>query len=116
MGTENENAIFAAIEFEADEVQFDDTEQSLEEELEGKLDDLVFLQDEHEHINSPDHLDETIMNVVWEQFMNQVAATAGEDFIKENRGLTRDLRSEVHIQTTEAFADGKIATHDTNVV
>lgn len=82
MGTENESAIFAAIEFEADEVQFDD---------------LVFLQDEHEHINSPDHLDETIMNVVWEQFMNQVAAIAGEDFIKENRGLTLDLRSEVHI-------------------
>lgn len=37
------------------------------------------------------------MDVVWEQFVNQVAVTAGEDFIKENRGLHLDLRKEAHI-------------------
>ena len=55
------------------------------------------------------------MNVVWEQFMNQVAVTAGQDFIKENGDLTLDLRSEAHIQTTENFADGKIATHNKKI-
>ena len=37
---------------------------------------------------------ETVMNVVWEQFLNQIAVTAGEDFIRENRGLTLDLSND----------------------
>jgi hypothetical protein len=55
------------------------------------------------------------MNVVWEQFMNQVAVTAGEDFINENRGLTLDLRNSAHIQTTERFDKGEIATHNDKI-
>lgn len=115
MATENEKAILEAIEFEAEEVGLDDLEQALQAELEEKFDDLDFLQAEREHISNPDHLGETVMNVVWEQFMNQVAVTAGQDFIKENGDLTLDLRSEAHIQTTENFADGKIATHNKKI-
>ena len=55
------------------------------------------------------------MNVVWEQFINQVGVIAGEDFIKENRGLTLDLRDSAHIQTTENFAAGEIATHNNEI-
>lgn len=102
MSTENENAIFAAMKFEADEVNLDDLEQRLQADLEEKFEDLNFLREECEYIDNPDHLGETVMNVVWEQFMNQVAVTAGEDFIKENSGLTLDLRTEAHIQTTVA--------------
>lgn len=115
MATENEKAILEAIEFEAEEVGLDDLEQALQAELEEKFDDLDFLQAEREHISNPDHLGETVMNVVWEQFMNQVAVTAGQDFIKENGDLTLDLRSEAHIQTTENFANGKIATHNKKI-
>lgn len=115
MATENEKAILAAMEFEADEVNLDDLEQCLQVELEEKFEELDFLREDREHIDNPDHLGETVMNVVWEQFMNQVAATAGEDFIKENGGLTLDLRTEAHIQTTENFAEGKIATHNTKI-
>lgn len=115
MSTENENAIFAAMEFEADEVNLDDLEQRLQADLEEKFEDLNFLREECEHIDDPDHLGETVINVVWEQFMNQVAVTAGEDFIKENGGLTLDVRAEAHIQTTENFAKGKIATHNTKI-
>lgn len=115
MATENEKAILEAIEFEAEEVGLDDLEQALQAELGEKFDDLDFLQAEREHISNPDHLGETVMNVVWEQFMNQVSVTAGQDFIKENGDLTLDLRSEAHIQTTENFADGKIATHNKKI-
>lgn len=115
MSTENENAIFAAMKFEADEVNLDDLEQRLQADLEEKFEDLNFLREECEYIDNPDHLGETVMNVVWEQFMNQVAVTAGEDFIKENSGLTLDFRTEAHIQTTENFAKGKIATHNTKI-
>ena len=113
--SKNENAVLGAMDFEAKEVSLDELEQSLETELEEQFEELTFLQEGREHINNPDHLGETILNVVWEQFMNQVATTAGEDFIKENRGLHLDLRKEAHIQTTENFAEGKIAKHNTEI-
>ncbi|MBP7786222.1 hypothetical protein KA062_03135 [Patescibacteria group bacterium] len=53
------------------------------------------------------------MNVVWEQFLNQIANSAGEDFIKENRDLTLDISNDAHTQTTENFINGKIADHNT---
>lgn len=49
-----------------------------------------------EKIRNPDNLGNVIMDVVWEQFVNQIAVTctAGEDFIEENNGLKLDLRNE----------------------
>ena len=94
---------------------FDELEEKLQSQLEEELADIQFLAEEKEKIGSPDNLGNVIMDVVWEQFLNQVAVTAGEDFIKENRGLHLDLRKEAHIQTTENFAEGKIATHNTEI-
>ncbi|MBU5344187.1 cation diffusion facilitator family transporter [Caldifermentibacillus hisashii] len=94
---------------------FDELEEKLQSQLEEELAVMQFLAEEKEKIGNPDNLGNVIMDVVWEQFINQVAVTAGEDFIKENRGLHLDLRKEAHIQTTENFADGKIATHNTEI-
>lgn len=98
-----------------DTVDFDTLEAQLESELAEKMSELQFLENEREQIGNPDALGETIKNVVWEQFLNQIAVTAGEEFIEANRGLTLDLRAEAHIQTTENFANGKIATHNTKM-
>ena len=94
---------------------FDELEEKLQNQLEEELVDMQFLAEEKEKIGSLDNLGNVIMDVVWEQFLNQVAVSAGEDFIKENRGLHLDLRKEAHIQTTENFAEGKIATHNTEI-
>lgn len=94
---------------------FDELEEKLQSQLKEELAGMQFLAEEKEKIGSPDNLGNVIMDVVWEQFLNQVAVTAGEDFIKENRGLHLDLRKEAHIQTTENFAEGKIATHNTEI-
>lgn len=56
-----------------------------------------------------------VKDVVWEQFQNQIGIQAGKDFIEENRGNTLDLRVSAHIQTTENFAQGKIATHNDKI-
>ena len=84
----------------------------LEQELEDKISDWNFIEKEIEQIGNPDVLGETLVNVVWDQFLNQIAVKAGEDFIKENHGLTLDLRKEAHIQTSENFVEGKLATHN----
>lgn len=115
----DKNAVLEKEKIETEETEetfdFDALEEKLQGQLENELADLQVLTDEKEKIGSPDELGKVIGNVVWEQFLNQVAVTAGEDFIKANRGLTLDLRDEAHIQTTENFANGKIATHNTEI-
>ena len=98
---------------EADD--FDAFEEQLEEQLEKEFADWEFSKEEREKIGDPENLGNVMLGVVWEQFQNQIAVTAGEDFIKENNGLTLDLRKEAHIQTAENFEKGKIATHNTKI-
>lgn len=102
-------------ELDTDSIDFDDLESKLDSELEEQMADLEGLEADREKIGNPDTIGHTVMNVVWEQFINQVGVVAGEDFIKENRGLTLDLRDSAHIQTTDNFAKGKIATHNDKI-
>ena len=102
-------------EFNIEDFDFDLMEELLDQDIEGLSADLKFLVEEKEKIGSPENLGKVIKDVIWEQFQNQIAVTAGEDFIKENNGLHLDLRKEAHIQTTENFAKGKIATHNTEI-
>ncbi len=96
-------------------IDFDELERTLENDLNSQLSDLDFLVKDRGKINNPESLGDTVREVIWEQFLNQIAVTAGEDFIQENRGLTLDLRNEAHIQTTENFANGKIAAHNNHI-
>ena len=93
----------------------DELEEKLQEQLDFEISEFDFLMKEKEKIGSPEALGETIKGVIWEQVMNQVVTVAGEDFIKENGGMTLDLRDEAHIQTTENFENGKIAKHNTEI-
>lgn len=102
-------------ELECDSVDLNELEAKLDAELEEQLSDLEGLKLDREKIGNPASIGEAVKNVVWEQFINQVGVVAGEDFIKENRGLYLDLRDSAHIQTTENFENGKIATHNTKI-
>lgn len=85
---------------------FDELEKALEQELDAKTLDLELATKDREKIGNPISLAEATGNVAWEQFMNLVGPYVGEDFVKENRGLTLDLRDDAHIQTAENFAKG----------
>ena len=111
---ENKKQLEEWAELDTDSIDFDDLESKLDSELEEQMADLEGLEADRDKIGNPDTIGHTVMNVVWEQFINQVGVVAGEDFIKENRGLTLDLRDSAHIQTTENFEKGKIATHNYN--
>ena len=102
-------------ELDCDSMNFDELEKKLNSELKEQMADLKGLELDREKIGNPDTIGHTVMNVVWEQFINQVGVIAGEDFIKENRGLTLDLRDSAHIQTTKNFAAGEIATHNNEI-
>lgn len=115
MGDKNEKATLEPVELEEEELNFDELEEKLQSQLEEGLADMQFLAEEKEKIGNPENLGNVIRDVVWEQFLNQMAVTAGEDFIKENNGLRLDLRDDAHIQTAENFAKGDIATHNTGI-
>lgn len=117
MANDNEilNARVKYEDYSFESFDLDDLEEKLQSQLQEDLIDMKFLAEEKEKIGNPDNLGNVIMDVVWEQFLNQVAVTAGEDFIKENKGLTLDLGNEAHIQSTENFANGKLASHNTKI-
>lgn len=100
--------------FEFDEL-FDKLEERLQEQLDFEMLEFDFLKKEQEKIGSPEALGETIKGVILEQINNQIATVAGEDFIKENGGLTLDLRDEAHIQDPEKFRNGEFALHNTEI-
>ena len=114
---DNKNALLESEEAEdqSEEFDFDELERQLEEGLEDSLSELKFLEEDKEKISNPENLGNAVMGVVWDQFVIQIGTVAGEDFIKENRGIRLDLRDEAHIQTTENFANGKIASHNTEI-
>ncbi len=94
---------------------FDELEEKLQNQLKLELSELEILKENQKQIGDPDNLGKVIEDVVWEQVNNQIAIVAGKDFIKENGDLKLDLRSEAHIQTTENFKKGKIATHNKKI-
>ena len=112
---DKENAITTVDEYEQESFDLDALEQKLEEELGDQLSRLEQLKEEHKVIGNPNEIGTVVLNSVWEQFINQVGVVAGEDFIEANRGLELDLRDEAHIQTTENFVHGKIASHNSYI-
>ena len=113
MTEERRKTIQDIVDYSSIEIDETQLEQQLEAALAEKMDDLDSLRDDLQHIGSVDHLGDVIINAVWDQFTAQVAITAGEDFLRENRGLTLDLSDDAHIQSTEMFAEGIFATHYT---
>ena len=100
MTEEKRKALEDIIDYSGVEIDEAQLEQQLEAALSEKLDDLDSLREDLKHIGSVDHLGDTILNAVWDQFATQVAITAGDDFLRENKGLTLDLSEDAHIQST----------------
>lgn len=98
-----------------DLVELTEIESCLEEDLLKDLAALDILRDERMLIEDPEALGTTILNVIFEQVNNQIALVAGNDFIRANNGLRLDLHDDKHIQTTENFVVGVLATHNDEI-
>ncbi len=107
-----ENAVIGENEIEKDSFDFDELERQLEEGLEDSLSELEFLKEDKEKISNPENLGNAVMGIIWDQFVIQIGAVAGEDFIKENRGLKLDLRDKAHIQDVNDFEHQRYAKHN----
>lgn len=98
-----------------DSFDFEELENKLQIELAEKISELELLEEDREKIGNVDSLGSVIQNAVWEQFLNQVAVTAGEDFLKENNNISLNLKKDAHVQTTENFEKGKITKNNSSI-
>lgn len=112
---DNEKVVLGVNDLDEDNFDFDELEKQLEAGLEDSISELQFLEEDKKKISNPENLGNAVMDVVWDQFVIQIGAVAGEDFIKENRGLKLDLRNEAHIQTADNFERQNYATHNAYV-
>lgn len=103
-----------------EKLDFDDLErqlnedfgEDLEKQLAEELADLEFIDEQKAQIGSPDVLGQVVLNTVWDQFTNQIAIQAGEDFVKSNNGLRLDLSDEAHIIDPDKFEKGQLPEHN----
>lgn len=94
---------------------FDEIIVLLEDDIYNAKSNRDGMRADVETLKKPEEYSKVIMDVVWEQFSNQIGLNEGDHFIQENNGHTMDLRDSAHIQTTENFKAGKIATHNTEI-
>ena len=113
--SDKENALMAYNDIDEEYLDFDQLVYKLEAGLEESIADFKLLDEEKAKIGNPDSLGKAVMDVVWDQFIIQIGNVAGEDFVKENRGLRLDLSDEAHVQSVDNFEEQEYATHNTYV-
>lgn len=107
-----ENAIWDDAEFDEENINLDSLVNHLENSMVSHLSDLELMEDDRKMIGNPERLGKIIEETVMAQINNQIGVLASEEFIENNHGQTFDPRNSAHIQTTENFKEGKIATHN----
>ena len=115
MANENKTLDLQSSEIDFDYEQLLELENFLENNLKDVVEHIEQLDIDREKLQNNEYLQESIENIVWEQVQLQLAAQIGEEFIKENKGQTLDLRKDAHIQTAENFENGRLATHSRDV-
>jgi hypothetical protein len=100
---------------EVEDFDFEAMEDLLSQQIEYQISDLEIIKEQHEKIGTSENLVNAVIDAAVEGFNNNMAQQFGEDFIRENGGMTLDLSKAAHIQNTENFDKGKIATHNTNI-
>ncbi len=97
---------------DADSLSYEDLDKEIERQLEASFQDLDQLKIDRKKIGDPHKLVDSISQVVWEQFLIQIAGTASSDFVKSNHDLKLSLKKADHYLNEDSFAEGKMPTHN----
>lgn len=97
---------------ESDEFNYEEIDKQLEEQINNQIKELENLKTDFQEIGNPNKLTESISQIVWEQFVIQIAGQAGQDFIKENDNLNLSLKKADHFLSEENFVEGKLPKHN----
>ena len=90
----------------------DDVEKKIEDFLIEEFEKLEELEDDRKNIGNPKKLVDSISQIVWEQFILQIAGNAGKEFIENNNNLNLSLKKADHYLNSENFVKGEMPTHN----
>lgn len=109
---EHTNIIFSNDTINSEDFSYDELDKKIERQLEVNFKELDQLKIDRQSIGNPKKITNAISQIVWEQFIIQVAGTAGSDFIKENCDLNLSLKKADHYINEDNFYNGKMPTHN----
>lgn len=87
-------------------------DKAIESEINKNLADLKELKIERTKIGDPQKLVDSVSQIVWQQFILQIAGEVGHEFIKENGDLTLNLKRDSHYLNPDKFAKGEMPNHN----
>ena len=93
-------------------IDFETIDNDIEKQIDEQLAKLEEIKVEAREIGEPKKLVDSISQIVWEQFVLQIAGQAGEDFIKQNNNLNLSLKKADHYLDPNSFNDGKLPSHN----
>ena len=100
---------------EIEDFDFEGMEALLSQQFDLQIADLEVIKEQRGKIGTSESLANAVIDAAVEGFNNNLSQQFGKDFIHDNGGLTLDLSKAAHTQTTENFANGKIASHNTKI-
>lgn len=90
----------------------EELDKQLAEQISEKQKALEGLKAKREKIGNPKELVESISQIVWEQFILQIAGNAGQDFINQNHDLNLSLKRADHFLNPDTFVNGEMPSHN----
>lgn len=87
---------------------------NLERQINSKYKELESLKKESEKFQSGNNTEQSITQIIWEQFILQISGGASSQFYKENHNLNLSLDKADHILNQENFVNGVMPSHNFN--
>lgn len=96
----------------ADEFDYEIIDKELQEQIGTQIKELEGVQLDRAKIGDPKKLVDSVSQIVWEQFILQIAGQAGKDFISNNHDLNLSLKKADHFLNSAAFVKGETPSHN----
>lgn len=85
---------------------------AIEKQIDEQIKELENVKVEAREIGNPKKLVDSISQIVWEQFVLQIAGQAGKDFIEQNNNLNLSLKRADHYLNPHSFNEGRMPSHN----
>ena len=97
---------------ENSDIDYEIIDSELRAQIGEQLKELEDVKIEATKIGDPKKLVDSISQIVWEQFVLQIAGQAGQDFIAQNNNLNLSLKKADHFLNEDSFVHGDMPSHN----
>lgn len=96
----------------SDEIDCTVIDEELQQQIEAQIKELEDVQLDRTKIGDPQKLVDSVSQIMWEQFVLQIAGQAGKNFVSDNHDLNLSLKKADHYLNSDSFVKGKMPSHN----